>query len=96
MGAADSVPIDLSRQPIVRVAANALIAADDGILMDEYLETDTPGVFAAGDVARWPVVRTRPQRGTPGAHERPPRRGARARRRPARARRLMCASSSAS
>jgi 3-phenylpropionate/trans-cinnamate dioxygenase ferredoxin reductase component len=38
-------------QPRVGLASQAGIAVDNGILVDEHLQTSLPGVFAAGDVA---------------------------------------------
>jgi 3-phenylpropionate/trans-cinnamate dioxygenase ferredoxin reductase component len=48
---ADFVVIGVGVEPLVGLAEAAGIATDNGILVDEYLETDAPGIFAAGDVA---------------------------------------------
>jgi NADPH-dependent 2,4-dienoyl-CoA reductase/sulfur reductase-like enzyme/nitrite reductase/ring-hydroxylating ferredoxin subunit len=40
--------------PRTRLAEDAGLHVDDGIVTDEYLRASAPNVFAAGDVARWP------------------------------------------
>ncbi|MGH2968037.1 MAG: NAD(P)/FAD-dependent oxidoreductase, partial [Solirubrobacteraceae bacterium] len=47
----DFVVVGVGVQPRTALAARAGIAVDDGILVDEHLQTSAPGVFAAGDVA---------------------------------------------
>ena len=47
----DFVVVGAGVQPRTALAAQAGLAVDNGILVDEHLQTATPGVFAAGDAA---------------------------------------------
>jgi 3-phenylpropionate/trans-cinnamate dioxygenase ferredoxin reductase component len=47
----DLVVVGVGVEPRTRLAAQAGIAVDNGVLIDEQLRTNVPRVFAAGDVA---------------------------------------------